>query len=125
MPVSANERCILVLQVLSSANVIIEVLDARDPSGTRCPEVEEEVLKAGKRLVLVLNKIGEKSRSECVFRCVKNFFLHQKIESDEQSKAKLIEHFERLWLAIPAQSFSNSHSNDSIMRPICIIFLEA
>lgn len=44
--------------VLEAADVILEVLDARDPLGCRVKEVEEAVLATGgkKRLVLVLNK---------------------------------------------------------------------
>uniref|UniRef100_A0A1I8EUK4 Guanine nucleotide-binding protein-like 3 homolog n=1 Tax=Wuchereria bancrofti TaxID=6293 RepID=A0A1I8EUK4_WUCBA len=49
----ANE----VRKTVESADVIIEVLDARDPLGSRSRNVEESVLNAGKRLVLLLNKI--------------------------------------------------------------------
>ncbi|KAJ8370508.1 hypothetical protein SKAU_G00105360 [Synaphobranchus kaupii] len=46
-------------KVISASNVIVEVLDARDPLGCRCPELEEAVLKSegNKKLLFVLNKI--------------------------------------------------------------------
>lgn len=44
-------------KVVSAADVVIEVLDARDPLGSRCREVEQAVVgETDKRLVLVLNK---------------------------------------------------------------------
>ncbi|KRZ04308.1 Guanine nucleotide-binding protein-like 3 -like protein, partial [Trichinella zimbabwensis] len=44
-------------RVIKRADVILEVLDARDPLGCRSSHVENMVLEKGKRLVLVLNKI--------------------------------------------------------------------
>ncbi|KAI0160923.1 P-loop containing nucleoside triphosphate hydrolase protein [Hypoxylon sp. FL1284] len=47
-------------QVVEQADVVLYVLDARDPEGTRSREVERMVMAAasgGKRLMLVLNKI--------------------------------------------------------------------
>lgn len=51
----------LLLQVIDASDVVIEVLDARDPLGFRCPQLEEAVLQreGNKKLLLVLNKIGE------------------------------------------------------------------
>jgi len=45
--------------VVSQSDVLLFVLDARDPMGTRCKAVEEMVMTEGgrKRIVLVLNKI--------------------------------------------------------------------
>lgn len=47
---------------------MIEVLDARDPLGYRCPQLEEAVLKreGNKKLLLVLNKIGKWTRDAAV-----------------------------------------------------------
>lgn len=48
-------------RVVEASDVVLEVLDARDPLGCRCPQVEEAVLMSGtnKKLILVLNKIGK------------------------------------------------------------------
>lgn len=48
-------------KVIDESDIILLVLDARDPLGCRSRLVEEEVLRReheGKRLVFVLNKIG-------------------------------------------------------------------
>ncbi|KAK4756556.1 hypothetical protein SAY87_006683 [Trapa incisa] len=47
------------VKVIEASDVILEVLDARDPLGTRCLDMENMVMRAGpdKHLVLLLNKI--------------------------------------------------------------------
>lgn len=47
------------VKVIEASDVILEVLDARDPLGTRCVDMERMVMKSGadKHLVLLLNKI--------------------------------------------------------------------
>lgn len=44
-------------KVLEHADVLIEVLDVRDPLGCRAYAIEEEAMRLGKRIILVLNKI--------------------------------------------------------------------
>ncbi|KAJ8324590.1 hypothetical protein BDV3_003296 [Batrachochytrium dendrobatidis] len=46
-------------KVIENADVILEVLDARDPLGCRTKQIEELILNAGsnKRIILILNKI--------------------------------------------------------------------
>lgn len=44
-------------KVIEASDIVLEVLDARDPLGCRCPQVEEAIVQGGqKKLVLVLNK---------------------------------------------------------------------
>eukprot|EP00656_Telonema_subtile_P001674 TRINITY_DN1072_c0_g1_i5.p1 TRINITY_DN1072_c0_g1~~TRINITY_DN1072_c0_g1_i5.p1 ORF type:complete len:506 (-),score=123.67 TRINITY_DN1072_c0_g1_i5:133-1650(-) len=46
-------------KVIDSSDVVVQVLDARDPMGTRCPHVERQMRKSSrhKHLVFVLNKV--------------------------------------------------------------------
>ncbi|XP_038627934.1 guanine nucleotide-binding protein-like 3 [Tachyglossus aculeatus] len=45
-------------KVIEESDVVLEVLDARDPLGCRCSQVEQLIIKSGgnKKLLLVLNK---------------------------------------------------------------------
>jgi hypothetical protein len=55
-------------KVVDESDVVVLVLDARDPAGCRSRLVEEEVRRReaeGKRLVFVLNKIGTLHISSC------------------------------------------------------------
>ena len=44
-------------KVIEASDVIIEVLDARDPDGCRNREIEQQAVAGGKKVLLVLNKI--------------------------------------------------------------------
>ncbi|XP_012517492.1 PREDICTED: guanine nucleotide-binding protein-like 3 [Propithecus coquereli] len=56
-PSSKKSYCQELKKVIEASDVVLEVLDARDPLGCRCPQVEEAIVQHGqKRLVLVLNK---------------------------------------------------------------------
>lgn len=65
--------------MVDSSDVLIHVLDARDPQGTRCPQVEKYLKKEAphKHLIFVLNKcdlvptwvtVREELCSSCVSR---------------------------------------------------------
>lgn len=46
-------------KVLEAADIILEVLDARDPESCRCRKLEADILgmKGDKKIILVINKI--------------------------------------------------------------------
>uniref|UniRef100_A0A8C8ABW3 Guanine nucleotide-binding protein-like 3 n=1 Tax=Otus sunia TaxID=257818 RepID=A0A8C8ABW3_9STRI len=52
-------KLIEAIKVIEASDVVLEVLDARDPMGCRCPQLEQAVTCSGgdKKLLLVLNKI--------------------------------------------------------------------
>jgi nuclear GTP-binding protein len=46
-----------VRKAIEAADVVVQVLDGRDPEGTRCQQVEELVKEEGKKLIFVINKV--------------------------------------------------------------------
>jgi nuclear GTP-binding protein len=46
-----------VKRVIEVSDVVIEVLDARDPEGSRCLEVEQLIQEKDKKLILIINKM--------------------------------------------------------------------
>ena len=44
-------------KVVEAADVVLQILDARDPLGTRSKQIEEMILSENKRVILVLNKV--------------------------------------------------------------------
>merc|ERR1719239_1255818 len=63
IPKTQHVNYTAVRKVVSGSDVILQVLDARDPEGTRCSELEAMVRSEGRRLVLVLNKADLVPRS--------------------------------------------------------------
>ncbi|RLE85194.1 MAG: GTP-binding protein [Thermoprotei archaeon] len=53
---SRRDPWLLVKRVVKEADVVVEVVDARDPMATRSRELEALVERLGKRLVIVINK---------------------------------------------------------------------
>jgi nuclear GTP-binding protein len=58
-PVLFNHDLPNLLSVLEKADVILEVLDARDPLAFRSKHIEDIAAEKGKKILFVLNKIGE------------------------------------------------------------------
>lgn len=46
----------VVREIIDEADIVIEVVDARDPIGTRNPKVERLVKESGKKLLIAMNK---------------------------------------------------------------------
>ena len=44
-------------KVIEASDVVLQVLDARDPEGCRSEEIEKTVVAGGKKLIQVMNKI--------------------------------------------------------------------
>lgn len=44
-------------KAILEADIVVEVLDARDPDGSRCSEVEDLVSQNDKKLILINNKV--------------------------------------------------------------------
>ncbi|KAL7299181.1 hypothetical protein TKK_0007777 [Trichogramma kaykai] len=55
---SNNSKSILkkFQEVIDEADMVLEIVDARDPLGTRCLEVEETISQKNKQLIIVINK---------------------------------------------------------------------
>ncbi|VEL20384.1 unnamed protein product, partial [Protopolystoma xenopodis] len=54
------------LNVIKESDLIIEVIDARDPMGTRCFEAEATASIQNKKLILILNKIDLVPKSNAI-----------------------------------------------------------
>ncbi|KAK6591159.1 hypothetical protein RS030_101611 [Cryptosporidium xiaoi] len=59
LPSDSSKKAFLrdLRKLIDESDVILEILDARDPIGFRNEELEKSIISQGKRLVLVLNKI--------------------------------------------------------------------
>ncbi|XP_024915777.1 guanine nucleotide-binding protein-like 3-like protein isoform X2 [Cynoglossus semilaevis] len=79
-------------KVVEAADVILEVLDARDPLGCRCPQVERAIIQSGtnKKIVLVLNKIDLVSKEivEKWIKYLRNEFPTVAFKASTQQQTK-------------------------------------
>ena len=58
VPVLINPELPNLKAVLDAADAVVEVLDARDPAAARSTHLEELAREGGKKLLLVLAKVG-------------------------------------------------------------------
>ncbi|XP_056130237.1 guanine nucleotide-binding protein-like 3 [Lampris incognitus] len=86
-------------KVIDASDVILEVLDARDPLGYRCPQLEEAVLhrEGNKKLLLVLNKIDlvPKENVEKWIRCLQQEFPVVAFKASTQLQDKTVQEKKR------------------------------
>ncbi|XP_014107127.1 PREDICTED: guanine nucleotide-binding protein-like 3 [Pseudopodoces humilis] len=92
---SKNSFCRELMKVLEASDVVLEVLDARDPMGCRCPQLEQAVTCSGgnKKLLLVLNKIDlvPKDNVEKWLNCLKKEFPTVAFKSATMMKDKTMQ----------------------------------
>uniref|UniRef100_A0A7N6FEW8 Guanine nucleotide-binding protein-like 3 n=1 Tax=Anabas testudineus TaxID=64144 RepID=A0A7N6FEW8_ANATE len=106
--------------VIDASDVVLEVLDARDPLGCRCPQLEEAVLKSegNKKLLLVLNKIDlvPKENVERWIKCLQQEFpvvafkasTHIQDKSVQAKKSRIVASNEVLDRSRGAACFGNA-----------------
>lgn len=82
-------------KVIDTSDVVLEVLDARDPLGCRCPQLEEAVLQrdGNKKLLLVLNKIDlvPKENMERWIQCLQQEFPVVAFKASTQIQDKTVQ----------------------------------
>lgn len=95
-------------KVVDNADVLLEVLDARDPLGCRSLETERMLLRAGKKIVLILNKIDlvPKSNIEAWLRYLRHDFPTLAFKASTQSQRN------NLSQGLNAVNYSKSSSSD-------------
>ncbi|XP_077430585.1 guanine nucleotide-binding protein-like 3-like protein [Vanacampus margaritifer] len=99
-------------KVVDAADVILEVLDARDPLGCRCPQVEQAVIQSGtnKKIVLVLNKIDLVSKEivEKWIKYLRNEFPTVAFKASTQQQSKNLKRSNVSVTQAPTQLLSSS-----------------
>ncbi|XP_033878828.3 guanine nucleotide-binding protein-like 3 [Acipenser ruthenus] len=91
--------CSELKKVIEASDVILEVLDARDPLGCRCLQVEETILnlEGKKQLILVLNKIDlvPKDNVEKWLKYLQNEFPTVAFKASTQLQDKTVQQKKR------------------------------
>ncbi|XP_055724499.1 guanine nucleotide-binding protein-like 3 [Salvelinus fontinalis] len=92
---SKKHLCSELNKVIDASDVIVEILDARDPLGCRCPQLEEAVLKGkgNKKLLFLLNKIDlvPKDNVEKWLQCLQLEFPAVAFKASTQLQDKTVQ----------------------------------
>ncbi|XP_029006927.1 guanine nucleotide-binding protein-like 3 [Betta splendens] len=116
----SSERflCAELNKVIDASDVVIEVLDARDPLGCRCPQLEEAVLQreGNKKLLLVLNKIDlvPKANVEKWINCLQEDFPVVAFKASTQIRDKTVKEKKKRRRIVPSNEIL-----DSSKRAVC------
>jgi nuclear GTP-binding protein len=99
-------------KVVEQADVILEILDARDPLGCRTKQIEEMILNAGadKRIILILNKIDLVPREtvEAWLKYLRNEYPTVAFKASTQTQRTNLGQS-----TVPTQSATDAHLNGS------------
>ncbi|XP_024282809.1 guanine nucleotide-binding protein-like 3 [Oncorhynchus tshawytscha] len=92
---SKKHLCSELNKVIDASDIIVEILDARDPLGCRCPQLEEAVLKGegNKKLLFLLNKIDlvPKENVEKWLQCLQLEFPAVAFKASTQQQDKTVQ----------------------------------
>ncbi|KAJ7998672.1 hypothetical protein DPEC_G00207310 [Dallia pectoralis] len=92
---SKKSLCSELKKVIDASDVLVEVLDARDPIGSRCPQLEDAVLKSNgnKKLLFLLNKIDlvPKENVEKWLQCLQLEFPAVAFKASTQLQDKTVQ----------------------------------
>uniref|UniRef100_A0A8C9F5L0 Guanine nucleotide-binding protein-like 3 n=1 Tax=Pavo cristatus TaxID=9049 RepID=A0A8C9F5L0_PAVCR len=106
--------------VIETSDVVLEVLDARDPMGCRCPQLEQAITCSGgeKKLLLVLNKIDlvPKENLEKWLNYLKKEFPTVAFKSATLLKDRNQETFSRRRARIDLSRHTESFGSECLVR---------
>ncbi|NWI88637.1 GNL3 protein, partial [Pitta sordida] len=117
---SKKSLCRELKKVLEASDVVLEVLDARDPMGCRCPQLEQAVTCSGgnKKLLLVLNKIDlvPKNNLEKWLNYLKKEFPTVAFKSATLMKDKTMEQFTKRRARVDLSKTSQSFGSKCLLK---------